>query len=126
MKWLLLSYWLTVGSLFQQDWAVSDQPGFYETPGVAIETELGMNARVLDHLNVGGFIRTDSSPAAPPFFAPFLSTYGVDINVEWGPFRAGFRHSCTHPVVSDAHSLDSYLMENRTSFYLTFSGKAGQ
>jgi len=123
MNWLVLSYFLTIGTINQQ-YAILD-PSFHEwhTPPNSITTTLGAELLAADHFFLSAEVQTEEQYVKFIAFAPFFSQYTVKAGIRWGGLEAGYVDNCLHPTLALGES-QAQLYGGYTGFYLTFKGSA--
>jgi hypothetical protein len=120
MNWLVLSYFLSMGTLAYQASFSPDAP-VYQTPDLNFETTLGIEALVLDHLFVGGSVQMWESPSVR-FFDPSEGLYIFEAGLRGWGFEFGFRHECDH-VILNAFTIPSQAFwANKDEFYVSYTG----
>jgi hypothetical protein len=127
MQWLVLSYFLSLGTLSYQG-QVFDPSGsaMLTMPTSSFQTTFGVEAQAFDnHLFVGGSVETWESPNGRGFFFPSEGFYIFSAGLRGWGFELGFRHECDHPIINEWGNSppEQGLGANRDEFYLNFTGR---
>jgi hypothetical protein len=126
MNWLVLSYFLSIGTLGQ--WGQFIAPdirtgstfeGSYSTAPRTYQTTLGIEAQAFDNLVfVGGSVETWETFNGG--FYPFESLYIFDAGLRWKGFELGYRHQCDHPTLDKLSLPEQGYGFTRDEFYMSF------
>jgi hypothetical protein len=123
MTWLLLTYFLSLGTLSYQ--AVDVDHVWFSTPPLTFQTTLGLEAQLFnDHVFVGAGVQTWESAAGNGFFNPMESLFTFSVGLRGWGFELGYRHECDHPIISstDFHVTQGWLA-TKNEIYLSYTGK---
>lgn len=124
MNWLVLSYFLTIGSVSQQYYITDPTLHEWKAPDSSISTTLGAELLAMDHLFVSAEVQTEEKYLKPISFGPFFSQYTVKAGFRWGGFEAGYVDNCLHPTSYLGNTIQSQLYGGYNGFYVTFKGSA--
>jgi hypothetical protein len=123
MSWLVLSWFLTLGLVPQNDQMLVQSHDAIYTANPCFEQTAGLSLTALDHARAFFAIKTYEVKSNSLLFAPFRSDYSIGAEVFSRNIILGIKHECDHPVVSNPGSFASngyYL--GTTEVYLTFHG----
>ena len=125
MNWLVLSYFLSLGTLSYNGNFLSPQ-GQIEIviPPKTFQTTLGVELQAFDNnVFIGGSIETWETFNGETFFNTMESLYMFNPGLRWNGIEVGYRHECDHPIVSRVDfRLNQGWLSNRNEFYLSFKG----
>lgn len=81
-------------------WVMQDA-GQYFIDNQQYYTQFEIEAEAFEHIFIGGSVKT-MMYARDNYrtFKPFVDEYMFYTGLRFGPIEAGFRHFCTHPVVT--------------------------
>ena len=126
MNWLVLSYFLSLGTLAYNGQFLSPQGEVaIAIPKDTFQTTLGAELQAFsNHLFIGGSVETWETSNGGAFFNPMESMYGFNAGVRWNGVEIGYRHECDHPVASrtDFH-IDQGWLSMKDEIYLSYTGK---
>lgn len=125
MNWLLLTYFLSFGSISCQEQIYNPAGGaIFSTPQPSFQTTLGVEATFADHVFVGGSTEAWMSPDGESTFNPFEGFYIFSAGLRGWGFEVGYRHECDHPIVStfDYSFAAQGAHVNRDEFYVSYTG----
>jgi hypothetical protein len=122
MNWLVLSYFLTIGTVNQQYYIQDAYIHEWKAPDSAIFTTLGTELVAMDHFFLSAEVQTEEKYVNFITFAPFFSQYTVKAGFRWGGFEAGYVDNCLHPSLALDWSTPSRLYGGYSGFYITFKG----
>ena len=98
MNWLILLYFIELGySPFYQSLNVMEESSRINAENIYYIT-LDAEVVILDHLFVGGAVKTYIHSTDSYDYFPFEADYLFKAGLRFGPLEAGFRHFCLHPV----------------------------
>jgi hypothetical protein len=126
MNWLVLSYFLSIGTLaYQGQTFDANGSATFMMPTPSYQTTLGVEAQGFDdHLFVGGSVQTWESPNGNDLFSPSEAFYIFNAGLRGWGFEVGYRHECDHPIVTTwDERASSGLSIVRDEIYLSFTGK---
>jgi len=126
MNWLVLSYFLTAGLTLHQNVAIQSPAGYmvWQPPDNSVETMLGVELLVMDHLFLSASVRTEEQYFHGINFSPFLSEYNLKAGLRFGGFEAVFVDDCIHPQLDSNFFRDTFLYGGWSGFYVSFKGSA--
>jgi hypothetical protein len=119
MPWLVLSYFLTIGTVNQQYFI--DQ-SVWKAPDNSIFTTLGTELVAFNAFFLSAEVQTEQTYAGFFQFAPFFSQYTVKAGLRWGGIEFGYVDNCIHPTLNLQYFPQSLLYGGYSGFYVKFSG----
>lgn len=100
MNWLAILFVLEAGMVPMNSWAFFDQgecevvrqeePGYY--------TDLQADVVLVEHVFLGGGVRTDMRPSSIDNWIPHWTAYDFRAGLRFDRLEIGFRHRCNHPI----------------------------
>ena len=120
MNWLVLSYFLSLGTLSYQMQFVSD-PVHFSTPN-SFQSTLGIEALIAEHVFVGGSVQTYEKMTVDTPFSPWESLYSFKAGLRGWGFEIGYRHECDHLVLEGFATLYDGFWQNRDELYVSYTG----
>jgi hypothetical protein len=101
MKWLVLSYLISLGSMNYHQFTPSTM--IVASPENNFQTTMGVEAQLVNnHLFLGGTVETWEASLNDGFFSPWESLYVFNAGFRWGGLEIGYRHECDHPTFSSS------------------------
>jgi hypothetical protein len=131
MNWLVLSYFLSLGTLSQYGQFIapidpgrisSPATGSFRTDPGTFQSTLGIEAQMLDNfLFIGGSVETWETFNGG--FYPFESLYEFSAGLRWSGLELGYRHECDHPTIDNMSLPGQGFGFTKDEFYLSYTGK---
>ena len=126
MNWLVLSFYLTLGTIGYQG-QVFDSAGsaMFTMPTPSFQTTLGVEAQLFDnHLFFGGSVETWEASDGNGFFAPSEAFYVFSAGLRYSEFEIGYRHECDHAIISYWNGVppSQGMLINKDEFYVNYTG----
>ena len=119
MNWLVLSYFLSLGTLsYTQTWPID-----FSSPEYSFQTTVGVEAEGIDnHLFLGASVETWETIASPGngIFNPWESLYIFSAGFRADGFELGWRHECDHPVLWNTETGATGFLARRDELYLSY------
>lgn len=125
MQWLVLSYFLSLGTLsYQAEFINPPIEAFYLTPkGTFVET-FGVELQVADIAFVGGSVQTwETTGGAAGMFSPTQSLYVFNVGVRKNGLEMGWRWECDHMTLAGTLISDQGFLSNKSEIYLSYRSK---
>lgn len=124
MQWLVLSYFLSIGTLsYNAQVLTMLGPAEIATPDRTFQTTLGVELQAFDnHLFAGGSVQTWETIYGL-VFAPSESLYVFSAGIRFDGLELGYRHECDHLTLSEMILPMKGFGGNRDEIYLNYMSK---
>jgi hypothetical protein len=102
MTLLTILFALEIGALPRNNWVLYPAHQISIAEEITYYTELEAEIQIGGVLFGRGSVRTDVTPEALTDWRPFWTQYEVIVGARLGIVEIGFRHLCTHPIITYA------------------------